>query len=76
VPTITSDAGGIPETIVHEQTGLMVEAGNVAQWAKAILWMLDHQLEAKQFARAGKRQVLEKFSLEANTAQLLRLIGE
>jgi hypothetical protein len=38
--------------------------------------MLDHQLEAKQFARAGKRQVLEKFSLEANTAQLLRLIGE
>ena len=76
VPTITSDAGGIPETIVHEQTGLMVEAGNVAQWAKAILWMLDHPLEAKQFARAGKQQVLEKFSLEANTAQLLRLIGE
>jgi glycosyltransferase involved in cell wall biosynthesis len=76
VPTITSDAGGIPETIVHEQTGLMVEAGNVAQWAKAILWMLDHPLEAKQFAKAGKQQVLEKFSLEANTAQLLRLIGE
>jgi glycosyltransferase involved in cell wall biosynthesis len=76
VPTITSDAGGIPETIVHEQTGLMVEAGNVEQWAKAILWMLDHPLEAKQFARAGKQQVLEKFSLEANTAQLLRLIGE
>jgi len=76
VPTITSDAGGIPETIVHEQTGLMVEAGNVEQWAKAILWMLDHPLEAKQFAKAGKQQVLEKFSLEANTAQLLRLIGE
>ena len=76
VPTITSDAGGIPETIVHEQTGLMVEAGNVAQWAKAILWILDHPLEAKQFARAGKQRVLEKFSLEANTAQLLRLIGE
>ena len=76
VPTITSDAGGIPETIVNEQTGLMVEAGNVEQWAKALLWMLDHPLEAKQFAKAGKRQVLEKFSLEANTAQLLRLIGE
>lgn len=76
VPTITSDAGGIPETIVNEQTGLMVEAGNVEQWAKAILWMLDHPLEAKQFAKAGKQQVLEKFSLEANTAQLLRLIGE
>jgi hypothetical protein len=38
--------------------------------------MLDHPLEAKQFARAGKQKVLEKFSLEANTAQLLRLIGE
>ena len=76
VPTITSDAGGIPETIAHQQTGLMVEAGNVAQWAKAIHWVLDHPLEAKQFAKAGKQRVLEKFSLEANTAQLIRLIGE
>jgi glycosyltransferase involved in cell wall biosynthesis len=76
VPTITSDAGGIPETIVHEQTGLMVEAGNVDQLAKAILWVLDHPMEAKQFAKAGKQQVLEKFSLEANTAQLIRLISE
>jgi glycosyltransferase involved in cell wall biosynthesis len=76
VPTITSDAGGIPETIVHEQTGLMVEAGNVAQWAKAIHWMLDHPLEAKQFAKAGKQQVVEQFSLEANTARLIHLIGE
>ena len=75
VPTITSDAGGIPETIAHEQTGLMVEAGNVAQWAKAIEWVLDHPLEAKQFARAGKQQVVKQFSLEANTAQLIRLIG-
>jgi glycosyltransferase involved in cell wall biosynthesis len=76
VPTITSDAGGIPETIVHEQTGLMVEAGNVDHLAKAILWVLDHPLEAKQFARAGKQHVLEKFSLEANTAQLIRLISK
>lgn len=76
VPTITSDAGGIPETIVHEQTGLMVEAGNVAQWAKAIEWVLDHPIEAKQFARAGKQQVVKQFSLEANTAQLIRLIDE
>jgi glycosyltransferase involved in cell wall biosynthesis len=76
VPTITSDAGGIPETITHEQTGLMVEAGNVAQWAKAIEWVLDHRLEAKQFAKAGKQQVVERFSLEANTAQLILLIGE
>ncbi len=76
VPTITSDAGGIPETIAHEQTGLMVEAGNVAQCAKAIKWVLDHPLEAKQFAKAGKRKVVEQFSLEANTAQLIRLISE
>jgi len=76
VPTITSDVGGIPETITHEQTGLIVEAGNVTEWAKAIHWVLDHPLEAKQYAKAGKQRVLEKFSIEANTAQLIRLIGE
>jgi glycosyltransferase involved in cell wall biosynthesis len=74
VPTIVSDAGGIPETIAHQKTGLMIEAGHVRKWVDAILWTLDHRNEAKQMAKAGKEFVLAKFSLESNTAELVRLI--
>ena len=74
VPTIVSDAGGIPETVVHQKTSLMVEAGDVKQWADAIVWTLDHPDEVKQMAKAGREFVLAKFSLQSNTTQLIELI--
>ena len=74
VPTIVSDAGGIPETIVHQKTGLIVRAGLVQQWADAIVWTLNHSDEAKQLAKAGREFVLAKFSLESNITQFIELI--
>jgi glycosyltransferase involved in cell wall biosynthesis len=74
VPTIASRVGGIPETILHEETGLMVEPGNVHAWADAICWVLRHPIEAKQLADRGKAFVTAKFSMERNTAELIKLI--
>jgi glycosyltransferase involved in cell wall biosynthesis len=74
VPTIVSDAGGIPETIVHQKTGLIVKAGLVQHWADAIVWTLNHSDEAKQLAKAGREFVLAKFSLESNITQFIELI--
>jgi len=74
VPTIASDAGGIPETIVHQKTGLIVKVGHVQHWADAIVWTLNHSDEAKQFAKAGREFVLAKFSLESNITQFIELI--
>ena len=74
VPTIVSRAGGIPETILHQETGLMVEPGNVSAWVKAICWMLENPTEAKCLGEKGKAFVTTKFSRESNTAQLIELI--
>ena len=74
VPTIASRVGGIPETMLDQQTGLMVEPGNVEQWANAIILMLSNPEPAKQMAKAGKKMVVEKFSLNANTNSLIDLL--
>ena len=73
IPTIASRVGGIPETILDQQTGFMVEPGNVEQWANAIIWMLSNPEPAKQMAKAGKKMVVEKFSRNANTINLIGL---
>jgi len=73
VPTIASRVGGIPETMQDQETGLMIESGNVEEWAKAIIWMLSNQEPAKQMAKSGKQMVIEKFSLDANTKSLISL---
>jgi glycosyltransferase involved in cell wall biosynthesis len=73
VPTIASRVGGIPETMLDQETGLMIEPGNVKQWVNAIVWMLSNSESAKQMAKAGKKMVIEKFSLNANTSALIDL---
>jgi glycosyltransferase involved in cell wall biosynthesis len=74
VPTIASSVGGIPETILARETGLMVEPGNVRAWADAICWVLKNPTEAKQLAERGRAFVSNKFSMERNTAELIKLI--
>jgi glycosyltransferase involved in cell wall biosynthesis len=74
VPTITSNVGGIPETIFHQKTGLMVESGNIEQWTNDIIWMLSNPEPARRMAKAGKKMVVEKFSLDANIENLISLI--
>lgn len=74
VPTIASRVGGIPETILHEETGLMVDPGNARAWADAICWALQNPIEAKQLAERGRAFVTNKFSMERNTAALINLI--
>jgi glycosyltransferase involved in cell wall biosynthesis len=74
VPTIASNTGGIPETLLDQKTGLLVQPGDIGQWAEAIIWMLSHSCIGKELAMEGKRYVKNKFSLEANTTGLLGLI--
>jgi glycosyltransferase involved in cell wall biosynthesis len=76
VPTIASRVGGIPETMLDQETGLMIESGDVEEWAKAIIWMLSNPDAAKQMAKAGKKMVVEKFSLHTNTNSLIRLLEQ
>lgn len=74
IPTIASNTGGIPETIVDQRTGLLVQPGDVEQWAKAIIWMLSNPDAGKDMAKQGKQFVQMKFSVSANTTGLLDLI--
>ena len=73
VPVIASDVDGIPETILHQKTGLLVSPGVVDEWASAILWALYNPVLTKELAVAGKHYVAEKFSIEKNTQALLKL---
>lgn len=75
VPVIASDVDGIPETILHQKTGLLVKPGDPEEWAVAILWVLNHSDLAKQLAIAGKSYVAEKFSIDKNTQALLMLVN-
>ena len=63
-PTVATRVGGMPETVRHLETGLVVPPAAPQALADAILWMLEHRDEAKQMARAGRALMLSAYTIE------------
>ena len=63
-PVVATRVGGLPEIIVHEQTGLLVEKEDVAGLADALSFLLEHPEKATQMGQAARQRVQEVFSWE------------
>ena len=74
IPVIASRVGGIPETITHLETGILVEPGNTARWIKWIDYALNNKEAMKKMALKGQQFVLENFSIQKNTEELLKML--
>ena len=76
IPTIASNTDGIPETMAHQEDGLLVAAGDVAAWSESISWALDHLAQMRTWAAHGQQKNRARFSVAQNTNQLIALIRE
>jgi glycosyltransferase involved in cell wall biosynthesis len=75
IPVVASRVGGIPETVSHNTTGLLVDAGNEDAWVTAITWALSHPNDMKRMADAGRDFVRENFSMTSNIDRLLEIMA-
>jgi glycosyltransferase involved in cell wall biosynthesis len=76
VPTIASNIDGIPETLIHKETGLLVPAGDVDAWAQNMIWALSNLEVMRSWAQAGKNYVINKFSVANNTKELVSIVNK
>lgn len=63
-PVVATRVGGLPEVVVHGQTGLLVEQEDSKALAEAIAFLLALPDAAAQMGQAGRRRAREVFSLE------------
>ncbi len=70
-PVIGGNVGGIPEMILHEQTGLLAPPKNPFELTKAITRLLCEPSTAAAFGQAARRRCEELFSLRAHTESVL-----
>jgi glycosyltransferase involved in cell wall biosynthesis len=75
VPVVATPVGGIRETVVDGETGLLVPPRDPGALAAAIRRLLDDRPAAEAMAAEGKRRVHERFSVERMVAETLRLYG-
>jgi glycosyltransferase involved in cell wall biosynthesis len=72
-PVVATAVGGIPEVVVHEETGLLVPPRNPAAMAEAIVRLLSDAALRARMGAAGLARVGDCFSAETMVKNTLRV---
>jgi glycosyltransferase involved in cell wall biosynthesis len=65
LPCVVSSAGGNPEVVLHDESGLLVPVGNPALAARAIRRLLGDKVLARRLGRNARSRAEQKFSARA-----------
>ena len=68
VPVVATPVGGVPSSVIEDETGKLVQPRDANALGGAILWMLNHPEKAREMGLRGRRRVEKQFTLEAMLA--------
>lgn len=63
-PVVAARDAGLPEAVVHQKTGLLVEKEDSVGLAQALTVLLEHPETAVQMGQAARLRALEVFSIQ------------
>ncbi len=73
LPVVATRGGGVPEVILHGETGLLVPPNNPLALAKAILKLYNDRRLAFRLGQRGYEVIHQKFSCEAMAEKVVTL---
>ena len=73
VPPVSTRISGIPELITHDEDGLLVEPGDSAAIAAAVIRLLNSDADRRAFARAGQETVEQRFNIAIEAKTLAKV---
>jgi glycosyltransferase involved in cell wall biosynthesis len=75
-PVIGADAGGVPEIVLHEQTGLLFSPGDERSMADAIAALIDDPERASRMGEKGYRRLCDSFRIETHAEKIQNLYDQ
>jgi colanic acid/amylovoran biosynthesis glycosyltransferase len=75
VPVLSTRLSGIPELVIHEQTGLLAAPADPASLAAEMRRLLGDPTLCRRLTEAAVHHVRAEFGLEANLDRLLACIA-
>jgi colanic acid/amylovoran biosynthesis glycosyltransferase len=74
LPVISTRHAGIPDVVIHEETGLLVGEFDIDSMATNMLRMISDKELAKKMGEAGRDRIISHFSKEKNLTIIKNLI--
>jgi glycosyltransferase involved in cell wall biosynthesis len=75
LPVVSTNIGGIPEMVVENETGFLVQPGDSAAIADAIEKLINDFSLAARLGHSGHERAQTLFSIDRNVRELCALIG-
>lgn len=76
LPVVATRHAGIPEVVLDQQTGCLVEEGDISGMAAAMERLMADPVLAARFGAAGRSRILAGFTLNHHLNDLTRFLGE
>lgn len=74
LPVIATLHAGIPDVVLHEETGILVKEKDVNAMAEGMLLLLGDKNRAETFGRNGRIRIHEHFTIEKHIKSLYEIL--
>jgi colanic acid/amylovoran biosynthesis glycosyltransferase len=74
LPVVSTNIGGIPEMVIENETGFLVQSSDAAGMADAIEKIVNDRSLARELGHSGYKRAQALFSIEKNVCELCALI--
>lgn len=75
-PVISTIHAGIPDIVIHNSTGYLVEENDIQSMAEFIMKLLESKDLAIEMGEKGRNNILENFTLKIHSEKLNNLINQ
>jgi glycosyltransferase involved in cell wall biosynthesis len=73
-PVISTQLAGIPESVVHGETGILVPPSNPSAFAEALAQLIVDPVLGHQYGSAGRARVEQNFAINKTITPLMQLL--
>lgn len=76
LPVIASRFGGIPEIVIHGETGLLIEPNNVEGFGKAIISLVEDEDVRIEMGLRGRMKAEAKFDWRVSVRNMIKIYNQ
>ena len=75
LPVIATYHGGIPDVVINNETGILIQEHDVHEMAKAMSTLIENKPLAKKMGEAGRDRIKKNFSMNRYISKLREIIN-
>jgi glycosyltransferase involved in cell wall biosynthesis len=75
-PVVSTSVSGMPEIVINNKTGILVNPKDLKGLAEAVLYLLNNPEKAKELGENGRMLVLERFTMANHTKSMIDIYAE